>query len=60
MKKETKYRKLKKGEIIQAGDEVDMCRDPWRDDPKWVPTTCVGELAPDPKMPAHRQYRRPI
>ena len=54
-----KYRRLKKGEVIREGDEVDGCADQWRDDPIWEPTTCIGKRAPDPQYPAHRQYRRP-
>ena len=54
------YRYLKKGEIILEGDEVDNCRDGWRDEPKWEPTTCVGQEAPDPQYPSHRRYRRKI
>lgn len=46
------YRRLEKGEI-------DDCADGWRDDPVWIPvTSCVGEPAPDPAYPSHRQYRR--
>jgi hypothetical protein len=53
------YRYLTRGEIIQEGDEVDACRDGWRDDPVWVPAVnCVGEPAPDPSYPSHRIYRR--
>ena len=55
-----KYRYLKKNEIIQKDDEVDLCVDGWRDEPKWVKTNCVGELAPDPCYPSHRIYRRKI
>lgn len=55
------YRRLKYGEIIQEGDEIDSCRDGWRDVPIWVPvTTCIGEPAPDPQFPSHRQYRRKV
>jgi hypothetical protein len=54
-----RYRMLKKGEIIQAGDEVDACADGWRDDPVWKPARCIGEPAPDPSYPSHRVYRRP-
>ena len=53
------YRRLEKGEIIQDGDETDRCADPWRDDPVWGPAGNIGEPAPDPQFPAHRQYRRP-
>ncbi len=55
-----KYRRLEKGEIIQAGDEIDRCADAWRDYPKWeqVHPADVGSPAPDPQYPAHRQYRR--
>jgi hypothetical protein len=55
-----RYRQLNEGEAIMAGDEVDMSRDGWRDDPKWVATTCAGELAPDPRYASHRVYRRKI
>lgn len=54
------YRRLEAGEIIQEGDEVDACRDGWRDDPKWTATICAGDAAPDPRYPSHRQYRRKI
>ncbi len=55
-----KYRTLQKGEIIQHGDEVDGCVNPWKDDAKWEPAKNVGEPAPDPAYPAHRIYRRPV
>lgn len=54
------YRILEKDEIIQEGDEIDRCADPWRDPPKWEPAGNIGEPAPDPKYPAHRVYRRKI
>ena len=53
-----KYYYLKKGDIIKKGDEVDMCRDGWRDKSKWVKAKCLGEKAPDPVYPSHRRYRR--
>ena len=53
-----KYRQLEKGERVAKGDWVDMCRDGWRDDPKWVPATKIGEAAPDPCYPSHRTFRR--
>ena len=54
------FRRLKKGEVIQAGDEIDRCADAWRDDPVWgkVHLSDVGRAAPDPQYPSHRQYRR--
>ena len=53
------YRLLEKGEIIQAGDEVDACRDGWRDNAEWEPAKhCIGEPAPEPRFPSHRKYRR--
>ena len=54
------YRLLDKGEIIEAGDEIDRCANPWKDWPKWelVHPSDVGRTAPDPQFPAHRQYRR--
>lgn len=56
-----KYRSLEAGELIQEGDEIDKCRDAWRDDPKWDPATrCFGEPAPDPSYVSHRQYRRKV
>ncbi|HBE70434.1 MAG TPA: hypothetical protein DDW52_19970 [Planctomycetaceae bacterium] len=54
------YRRLSKGEIVQEGDEIDDCVDAWRDDPVWKPAKNIGEPAPDPQYPAHRQYRRPV
>jgi hypothetical protein len=53
-----RYRMLKKGEIIQEGDEVDACSDGWKDDPVWKPARCIGEPAPDSQYPSHRVYRR--
>ena len=55
-----KYRRLKRGEIIQEGDEIDRCVDAWRDDPAWEPAGNIGEPAPDPQYPSHRQYRREV
>lgn len=55
-----KYYYLKKGEIIKDGDEVDVCNDGWRDNPKWVKATCIGSKAPAPQYPSHRKYRRRI
>lgn len=54
------YRYLRHGEIIQEGDEIDGCVNPWRDDPAWEPvhSESVGKAAPDPQYPSHRQYRR--
>ena len=52
------YYYLKKGDVIQEGDEVEMSE--WPDEPKWVKTNCVGQQAPDPQFPAHRVYRRLI
>lgn len=59
-----KYRRLEKGEIVQEGDEVDACSDGWRDPAKWVKCTAnlgkIGDVAPDPRYPSHRQFRRRI
>jgi len=51
-----RYRMLKKGEIIQEGDEVltDSHLD-WRKD-----VLCIGQPAPDPLYTSHRMYRRLI
>ena len=57
----SKYYYLKKGDIIQEGDEIDNCNDPWRDEALWVEAKhCIGEPAPDPQYVSHRQYRRLI
>jgi hypothetical protein len=58
MSDESSYRYLRKGEIIEEGDEVDVCGDPWRDDPVWVPAKAIGKTAPDPRYVSHRVYRR--
>lgn len=54
------YRRLAHNEIIRAGDEIDRCGDPWRDEPKWEPIhpSDIGQPAPDPQYVSHRQYRR--
>jgi len=53
------YYYLKKGEIIQAGDEVEIGNG-WHAPEKWVAAGhTVGTPAPDPRYPAHRTYRRP-
>lgn len=57
---EKKYRYLEFGELTQEGDEVDLCRDPWRDDAFWKPVSIIGEAVPDPQYPAHRIFRRPL
>ena len=57
---DTTYRLLEKGEIVQHGDECDVCNDGWRDSPKWVPAEKIGCKAPDPSYPSHRKYRRPL
>ena len=56
----TAYRTLNYLEEIRDGDEVDSCRDPMRDPPRWTPATNIGDFAPDPAYPAHRIYRRPL
>lgn len=57
----SEYYYLKTGELIQEGDEVDGCRDGWRDDPKWVPATnMIGKKASDPRFPSHSRYRRKV
>lgn len=54
------YRTLKKGEIIEAGDEYDACSNAWKDDANWKPAPehMIGKPASDPKYPAHTIYRR--
>lgn len=56
-----RYRQLEVGEIIREGDEVEACRDGWRDQPKWEPVKHrVGQPAPDPACPSHSRFRRRI
>ncbi len=58
---DNQYRMLTKGEIIMEGDEVDACRDGWRDEPKWqLAKECIGQPASDPAYPSHRVYRRKV
>jgi hypothetical protein len=54
------YRYLRKGELIEAGDEIDGCSNPWKDWAEWKPVNVknIGDPAPDPQYPSHRQYRR--
>ena len=54
------YYYLKKGEIVQDGDEVEMSAK-FRP-PKWVKASAhsIGTPAPDPQFMAHRVYRRLI
>lgn len=59
-KQEPQYRPLEAGERIQEGDEYDDCPNSWKDNPRWVPARNIGQLAPDPMFPSHRQYRRRI
>jgi hypothetical protein len=52
---EANYRRLEKGEVIQADDQIfdDDC-----EQCLWLITGCAGGEAPDPRFIAHRQYRR--
>jgi len=57
----SKYYYLEEGEVVQEGDEVDMCNDGWRDKPKWVKAiNSVGQKAPTPLAPSHRRFRRKV
>jgi hypothetical protein len=49
------YRQLKKGEIIEKGDEVLI-----ESGIGWVPTNSWGLRVPDPQYSAHRIFRRRI
>lgn len=54
------YRRLEEGEVIQVGDEVDASVG-WNARARWVLVhDSVGKPAPDPRLPAHRQYRRSV
>lgn len=58
IKMENKYYYLKKGEVIQEGDEVEVSNK-WNDPAKWIKSkNCIGDKAPDPQFMAHRKYRR--
>lgn len=50
---DNRYRPLREGETIAAGDEclTDVHLG-------WQPANCLGEQAPDPAYSAHRMYRR--
>jgi len=57
------YRTLDETDTIHLSDEVDMCRDGWRDDPIWkvVWNACphmAGKHPSNPNYPAHTIYRR--
>jgi len=56
---EKQYYYLKKGEIVQDGDEVEMSAK-YNDDAKWQKASVhsIGTPAPDPQFMAHRVYRR--
>ena len=58
-KNEPLYYYLKKGEIVQDGDEVEMSSK-YNDPAKWVKASehSIGTPAPDPRFMAHRVYRR--
>lgn len=58
----TEYYYLKKGDIIQEGDEFDACNNPWHDDAVWVKVSkdSIGKPASDPQYVSHCQYRRKI
>ena len=55
------YYYLKKGEIVQDGDEVEMSAK-YNDPPLWAKASVhsIGTPAPDPQFMAHRIYRRLI
>jgi hypothetical protein len=58
---DSRYLQLEKGQLVEKGDEVDICSDGWRDNPLWIPAIpSIGERAPDPCYPSHRKYRRLI
>lgn len=61
MAKKKKYYYLKKGEIVQEGDEVEMSAN-YNDQAKWVKASVhsIGTPAPDPLFMAHRVFRRLI
>lgn len=53
------YYYLKKGEIIEPGDEIEISNDGWRGAPVWVKADrTIGQPAPDPDYVSHRKYRR--
>lgn len=54
------YRQLREGEVVIEGDETDSCNNAWHDGPKWEKAKLIGHQAPDPTLPAHRLYRRPL
>jgi hypothetical protein len=59
MKSERDWRYLRFREVVRKGDEFDSAADGYNDDPIWRPVNReVGIIAPDPKYPAHRRFRR--
>ena len=50
---DNKYRQLRKGEIVAAGDEIlnDITL-------KWEPAKAIGRAAADPLCTAHSMFRR--
>ena len=55
------YRHLTKGELIREGDEVNACRNGYRDDLVWIKVKHrIGDPAPDPDFIGHSQFRRKI
>lgn len=56
VRKETRYRGLRKGETVLATDEIyDDARKEW-----CSAEGQVGKPAPDPRFTAHRQFRRAL
>ncbi len=53
------YYYLKEGERIKKGDEVEVSNS-FNDPPIWEKTNenCICTITPNPRFPAHRQYRR--
>lgn len=54
------YYYLKKGDVIQENDEVDVSNEFNKPSPCWIKTICIGHKAPDPSFNSHRKYRRKI
>ena len=52
-----RYIYLKKGDIVQEGDEAEVSNG-WNAEAKWQTVTSGGRVAPDPQYPAHTIYRR--
>lgn len=60
MSTDEKWRVLNLGEVVREGDQSDAAADGYNDEPDWRPVRdgAIGCIAPDPRYPSHRRFRR--